>query len=510
MDKKIKTKDTSEIKKSNKLWKIFLIIIFLIGAAIRLYDLTDAPLDFHPTRQLHSALIARGMYFQHLEKVPEWQRERAINQWTSEGLIEPQIMETLTALGCRLIGSDQLWIARLWAIIFWMTGGVFIFLTNRKLSGLPATVTSLSYFLFWPYAAIASRAFQPEALMVMMISAGIWAACEWLDRKNIWWAIVTGLLCGLSIYIKSVAVFFIAPALAGLILSNYSISKAIKNRQIWVIFILSILPYALYHFYGVFVLQLLGEQFSLRFFPQLWIDPVFYIKWSTQVFKVVGLEIMLASIFGFLTFSKKKYFGMICGLFLGYLVYGFAFSYHVSTHDYYHLPLFIPITFGIALLIDGLFKSIRKEQKNHASLVLAIILIIFVGQKTWLIRTELKKVDYRNEVTFWQNLGRELGYDKKVTGLLPDYGYRLAYWGWMNVSPWMQTTDINLRELAGKNVDYQNALASNVGNHDYFIITEMDELKRQGSLENYLRTNYSVYSESDALIIFDLRGKTEN
>ena len=38
--------------------------LFGIALAIRLYDLTDLPLDFHPTRQLVSIIKARGIYYQ--------------------------------------------------------------------------------------------------------------------------------------------------------------------------------------------------------------------------------------------------------------------------------------------------------------------------------------------------------------------------------------------------------------------------------------------------------------
>ena len=55
-----------------------LFLLFGIALAIRLYDITDLPLDFHPTRQLFSAVKARGMYYETLPGVPEWQREFAI------------------------------------------------------------------------------------------------------------------------------------------------------------------------------------------------------------------------------------------------------------------------------------------------------------------------------------------------------------------------------------------------------------------------------------------------
>jgi hypothetical protein len=43
-------------------WGILLILV--LGIALRLVDASDAPLDFHPTRQLHNLLVARSIYYQ--------------------------------------------------------------------------------------------------------------------------------------------------------------------------------------------------------------------------------------------------------------------------------------------------------------------------------------------------------------------------------------------------------------------------------------------------------------
>ena len=64
-----------------------LILLLGLGFAIRLYDLTDLPLDFHPTRQLLSALKTRGMYYQTLPDAPADQRDFAIQQWKALGQI---------------------------------------------------------------------------------------------------------------------------------------------------------------------------------------------------------------------------------------------------------------------------------------------------------------------------------------------------------------------------------------------------------------------------------------
>ncbi len=72
-------------------------VLFMAALGIRLYDLTDLPNDFYMVRSYHSLLIARGMYYEHLSSAPEWQREMAVTQWKQEGLIEPPIMERITA-----------------------------------------------------------------------------------------------------------------------------------------------------------------------------------------------------------------------------------------------------------------------------------------------------------------------------------------------------------------------------------------------------------------------------
>ena len=72
---KVKEEGSSGCVAAYWLWLGLALLAFLLGLAVRLYDLTDPPLDFHPTRQLHSALIARGMYYQNLDDIPDWQRE---------------------------------------------------------------------------------------------------------------------------------------------------------------------------------------------------------------------------------------------------------------------------------------------------------------------------------------------------------------------------------------------------------------------------------------------------
>jgi len=97
------------LEKRKWLLALSLLFIFGLGLAVRFYDLQDPPMDFHPTRQFHSILMARGMYYQDLDDIPEWKRELAVQQWKSEGLIEPPFMEWLTAQTYKVTGQEAIW-----------------------------------------------------------------------------------------------------------------------------------------------------------------------------------------------------------------------------------------------------------------------------------------------------------------------------------------------------------------------------------------------------------------
>ena len=131
--------------------RITLLLLLLLGLGIRLLDLTDPPLDIIPTRQLHSALMARGMYYQDAADVPAWQVRTAVQQWKREGVIEPPVMENLTVDLYHVFGGEFLWIARILSSLFWVLGGLAIYLLASKLTNADGGITALIFYLFQTY-----------------------------------------------------------------------------------------------------------------------------------------------------------------------------------------------------------------------------------------------------------------------------------------------------------------------------------------------------------------------
>lgn len=487
-------------------WQLVFVlaVLFATGLVVRLYDLTDLPLDFHPTRQLHSALMARGMYYQIApQSIPDWQREMAVKQWKLEAVIEPPFMEWLTAQTYRLIGSADLWVARVYSILFWMIGGIGLLLLAKRIVGTDGAVFGLAFYLFLPFSVIASRSFQPDPLMTALIVFSFWTILRWRDRQSWGRAVLVGVMGGLAILCKSVAVFFVGGAWLGVILWDVRLPNALRNRQLWLIFLLTVLPYGIYHIYGVYISGFLLPQLSGRFFPQLWLSPSFYLGWSAKIESTVGIGWVLLAILGSFLINLTPARVLLLGSWFGYAVYSFALPHHAMTHDYYQLPLVVLVALGMS----SVFSTILSQLKGpRLQLFILVYFVLFTGiaLKGYQAYSALKKVDYRAEATFWQMLGDKVGHDTRVTALTPDYGMRLAYWGWVIPNNWPTFADLKYHGL-DQVEDFAGFLNSQTEGRDYFLITMMDELERQPKLKELLTTWYPVAEQGPGYIIFNTR-----
>ncbi|NMC54185.1 MAG: hypothetical protein GYA48_11175, partial [Chloroflexi bacterium] len=246
------------------------------------------------------------------------------------------------------------------------------------------------------------------------------------------------------------------------------------------------------------------EQFSLRFFPQLWTDPVFYLQWKGLIASTVGFEWFLLALLGIVLLREKTARGLLLAAFGGYFVYGLTFAYHISTHDYYQLPLIPLVALGLAGGVDSLVRGIQAK-KWLAYPLLAGVLLFAVVTSAWDIRVALKRDDFRNEAVFWTRISEKLGEDVSVVALSQNYSYPLKYWGWMQVTNWMTAGDFNYRKLAGVEFDVQKLFEEETAGKDYFIVTLLDDLNNQPEVKELLDANYPVLEQSSDYIIYDLR-----
>ncbi|MGZ9226900.1 MAG: ArnT family glycosyltransferase, partial [Anaerolineales bacterium] len=473
-----------------------LVLIFGAALAIRLYDLTDLPLDFHPTRQLLSAIKARGLYYEtQPDGIPTWKLERAIRFAKLKADVEPVVFERLVAFTYGFMG-EQLWIARIYSSIFWLVGGIFLFLLSRDFVSFEGALVSTAYYLIFPYAIIGSRSFQPDILMVMLVLAFLWIFSRWMRFPSWINAILAGLLGGLAIFIKFSAVFFVIGGALGLAFSRFTLRDLLRNAQVWVIALIGALPASIYLVYGIFIRGDLASQFSGRFVPALLFNPFNYLQWEVKMSMAVGGIFVMLGLLSLYLIKDRSFRIFLYGLWGSYILFGLFFNYHIATHDYYHLP-FIPIVgFSLAPLGDWFFAHLTGATvQRWARAAVYVILIFGLFSVTWDVRNQMKAVDYRPEAAMWAEISERIGEGTSVIALTQNYGSRLEYWGLRGSDAWPFVGDAGYTDVRGGVISFDELFDRRASKMTYFLVTDFDELNRQPELKERLFRFYPVAFE---------------
>ena len=487
------------------LWKTLLAAALLAAFGLRMINLQDPPLDFAGTRQLFSALKARGIYYEFVTNVPATTRNLAISLG-NVGIVEPPLLENIVAQTYRLTG-EHLWIARVYSSFFWVIAGLALFLLIREFASTSAAMIGTIFYLFVPFGVIASRAFMPDPLMVCLIIFTLWALFRWQNTSSWKWAILFGVFAGAALLVKNLSSFIIVGGFAGVILGARGLKRSIRDLQVWLMGVLLVLPVTIYSLYGILKLNM-ASQFALRFFPKMWVDPSFYFRWAYTVnFNIGWAAVLLAALSIFLADPKRER-PLLVGLWVGYLLFGMTFSYYFFTHDYYQLS-FIPV---VAISMAPGLRVFFERFFEHAPgifprLILTLIVLIGIAIPAWYARDQIVNANYYDQPAFWASVGDKLGHTDgaDVVGLTEDYGYRLAYWGWQGTNNWFTSADLGLRYLAGQNVNILQNFKHDTAGKKYFLVTMFGELDNEPTIKDLLYKDYPIYAQGKYYTIFDLQ-----
>lgn len=494
------------MKKSLK--TILTVLIFLAAFVLRMADFDDPPLDFHPARQMHSALMARGFYLQdggYMEdQSPEYNRDAMI-LGTLEAWIEPPIYEKLTAGLYRLLGGPDLRIPRFTSILFWLIGGVGLALLTDSLLGTTGMFAALGWYLFFPYGVIASRSFQPDILMVCLLLWSMFLLKHWIEKPDsAARAVIAGLSAGLCILVKQVAAFPLGLAIAAALISADTLKKTLKNWRAWLAAVLALAPMLAYNYWGYFVKGFLVQQYQGRFFLSELISPAFYVRWMRMIDEVFSVPLFFAAVFGILMLRDKNSRTAWLAYFAGYVLYGLSLPHHIGTHNYYQLLIFPFIAVGLASLVKcaarGLMKAARKQSRliPAAGLLCAAVLCAWWAADSVMT---LHRRDYREWPQRWMDwIGELEPYENRIStiGIMDDYGGGMTYWGLRNPMIW---------DTSAEGLDDYNALVklnTTFWNYKWLVVTDLEKFYEQPRLQRYLNETASVYRQEADYIIFDL------
>lgn len=492
--------------KSDRLIWIAAITLLVAGFALRMYDLTDQPLDFHPTRQLRSAIIARGIFYQLLPNADPELKSQAELLWESTGQYEPSILESLVALAYRMAGEEILWISRIITSIFWILGGLALFDLARRATSGPAALISLAYYLFLPFAVQASRSFQPDPGMVLWIILAVYFLYRWSERsegKPRWiWSILAGFAGGLAVLTKFPAIYLVGGAAVAMVFSALGARRFWRSPQVWAMAALMLGPALLFY---------LGRQGRASEYFQDWtislshllLQPGVYGRWFNLAQELIGLAPLLAALAGVII-AHPRLRSLLIGLWLGYVLYGMFYPYQLYTHSYYHLQLVPIVALSLAPLSQA-FLDVLAKKAFIWKIIFVGIFLVGILFPSWLYILEQSQQDFRSEPLHWQAVAAHLPSDGKIIALTQDYGYRLNYYGWRKVSLWPNRGEIKLSELRGGGKEFDTYFDKNTQEKDYFLITAFKQFQDQPDLQQHLAENYPVLAEGDGYLIYDLR-----
>jgi 4-amino-4-deoxy-L-arabinose transferase-like glycosyltransferase len=479
----------------NRLTRWVFALLVIAAAVIRLVHLNGSLLSFHPTRQYRSAIIARACYYDARADVPEWARTVAAANRAMQPAGEPPVMEWLTCAAWHAIGDERLEIPHAIAVLAWMLGVIPLYLLATRVAPGSASVIAVALYLFLPYAIVASGAFQPDPLMTCCSLWALLALVRHAEDPRAHRMYVAAALIAIAALVKPMSVFLTLPVMASLAIAREGVLRAIADRRLWLLLALSVLPPGLYYGHSAMFGTLANDQMRLRFVPSLVATPFFWSGCWTMIQRVFTAPLFLGAVAGALLARSPLPRALLIGLFTGYALFAFAFTYHVPTHDYYHLPY----TAAVALGLTQLFGM----RRSHTWLVIAIAAAIAVGG----VLEVSRRVDSGDpsRIARYEAIGELVQHDTRVVFLDGYYGYPLMYHGQISGDAWPTIDDLRAEAIDGRPVvDARTRIVRDYGRLQprYFVVTDLESFDAQPDLQQFLDASAEVIQSTPTDRVF--------
>lgn len=496
--------------------RILLAILFASGLGIRVYHCNEPLLEFHPVRQYRAAMQARALYLQDKEEAPSVVRELALLNYSRLETLELPILETIAAAIYEWLEGEHLWVGRALSIAAWMVGAAALFAASSSLAGFTGACVGVTLFLFNAFGLIASRSFQPDPLMVALTCVCLWLVVRATLRGGS--LLPASLIGSAAMLVKPMALFFVLPCL---IVGWWPAKgRAGARTALMLLAALTVLPAALYYAYTVMLAHAIPSPLGYRLTPRLLTSWFFWDGWFERVRFVAGLEGVLAGIIGTAlapagSLSRR----VLVALWIGYVIFCLTFPYHTATHDYYHLPLLMPISLAAAGAVARgveLIARMSSSRVAHAFVAAVIMGLVTIGTVRAL--PVIESDGARREIAVYERVGEIVSHDTRTVMLARGYGAALSYHGHLAGWAWPSAGDLSVngalpssselpewaRAHVAAEARYQGSYADQ--SPSYFVITDLESLETQPDLQGFLRNRFRLVAAGPGYFIYDLRG----
>jgi hypothetical protein len=527
----------------HRTWRLIMLVLLFTGAfLVRMYRITEPPLDFHPIRQYRSALIARWFLYQDLETVAPWKQE--IASLNHPPILEPPVVELIASAAYRITGSEELWIPRVISVWYWLLGGVFLYLIAKRTGTALSALIVLAIYLFLPFGIFAGRSFQPDVMMLMLVLGAMLAVWCYVERSTVFRLVIAALVSGCALFIKPSCVFMVLATYFFVVGGSFG-WRRLFNRYLLLFLALSFIPAAVYYGRGIFASDSIGAQPQLQFVPRLIFNCSYWSGWLRQIGNTVGTLNLVVALVGMVVLVGRLNKLFLAGLWLSYLIYGLVFSYAIHTHDYYQLLLIPIVSLSLGPIAVWGLQRLRNlspaARRMLAGICLAVVTSLGIialsppessiknllpqsaraalGEVFYLFGSAPKYVknihtDFSAQARQFEEMGAIVNHSSRCILLMKGQERTIRYHGEMHGVSWPTgrfshpnfTNELLLLPAEELFKHYQAEYIP-----EYFIITNFEELQRQPELEQLLTHRFAVLARTEQYLIFDLRKMlTEN
>jgi hypothetical protein len=481
--------------------KICLLVLFLVGTLVRFNEL-KAPghlLD----REYTSALFARAFYFAHDKGVEEWRRDIAVAAKNQQPVLEPPLLEYLVSLTYRVLGREEIFLARFWTNAFWLVGGWFLFLIARKLLSTDEALVATAYYLFVPMGIIISRSFQPDSLMMMMFLISLYALVVYFETFSTKHLLAAGALTGVTLLLRPLVIFAIFCAFLAFSLHRSQSWKRLIDRPLMLFSAVSLLPSVLYYGYGILFAGFMRWKISTSFMPYLFAKKEFWTGWLQIEFNVAEFTPILLALIGFFLIRSKKTQYLVVGLSVAFVLFSLVFTYHIHTHPYYHIQLFPIVGLCLAPVVVYVVRAVRQSAGRvwWIPVTAVFLLSAYFGYRE--VSSSLYQTRLEDPKAAWK-IGETIHHSPRTVYVAYYYGVPLEYYGEFGGAPWpVRIEDEFYRRPGEQEQSVQQRIEGLAFEPEYFVITHFDLFERKHQdLKSYLESNCTLVSQADQYLIY--------
>lgn len=485
---------------------VLLAVLVAGGLGIRVHRIDEPLMSFHPTRQYRSAIIARSCYYDVNPSVPAWSRDVAQANRKMQPQAELPLMEWLACAGYSLVGRETFAVPGVLAVTWWVLGVLPLYRLSLRLTSAASALAGVAVYLFLPYGIVASRSFQPDGLMTM---CALWTTLQvvrYYEDPTPRRLFAAALLIALSTLVKPMSIFFTLAALAGVSIAARGWRRAWTSPDFYTLAGLGLLPAAVYYGSAALFGQFSKDQLRLRFVPDLLGSSFFWRGWLTQIRRVFGVPLLVAALAGVPLARPGLSRNLQAGLWIGYVLFAIAFTYHMPTHDYYHLPFIAAVALGIATCVGRLesflLGYVGRPAAASFALVVALVVAVAGSAIAW---PHLNQPAIAKTTGRYEEIGELAGHDLNVLFLDLEYGYPLMYHGHVSGDAWPTMDDLAAESLGGTApIDADTRFARDYADFGprYFVVTDLASFDAQPDLQRLLERRATLVKKTAAYRVY--------